>query len=449
MELERITSSKVFSRSDRMKRFLNYAVEQSFLNSDGAVKEYAVALAVYDKTDSFDPRIDPIVRVEASRLRAKLREYYEDDGQNDPILISIRKKGYSAVCKKRRPRPLANPASSLAQGMVPGFNRNPEAQHLYLRGRHYWNQRNPEAITRAMECLKEAISMDSQYAHAYAGLADCYVSQAWLEVESPSQVWLKAQENAQKALAINASLAQAITALACKDALFHWDWEVAEGAFRRAIALNPRYATARHWYAFFCLAPQRRLSAALNELAKACELDPLSSPIGTHLGSILYYSRRYNEAIDQFQRAVEIDPGFPLAYWHMGLAYAQLLRYDDAIRVLNQSRDLGHSTQATAAALGFVYAKMGDRPSAEKMVSDLEGLLGKEYVSPMLFALVHAALDNQAAAFQWLDKAIEARSSRIVHLKVDPAFDKLKSESRFLSTLSSLNLLRHLGAKAN
>jgi tetratricopeptide (TPR) repeat protein len=198
-ELERVVSSTVFSRSERMKRFLTYAVEQSLSADSAGVKEYTIALAVYDKSESFDPRIDPIVRVEASRLRAKLREYYEDEGRDDPVIISIRKKGYSALFKKRQPQPLADSAALLAQAIVSDSTQNAEAQYFYLRGRHYWNRRTPEGIAEATECFKQAIVLDPRYALAYAGLADCYASQAWFEMDYPSRVW-QASEDAAKRL---------------------------------------------------------------------------------------------------------------------------------------------------------------------------------------------------------------------------------------------------------
>ena len=317
------------------------------------------------------------------------------EGRNDPVAISIRNKGYSALYKKRKPKPLPDANLTLAREIVPGSTKNSEAQHLYLKGRHYWNRRNPEAIAEAAECFKEAIAADSEFALAYAGLADCYASQAWLEMDSPSYLWQAAEEAARKALSIDESLAQASTTLACKQALYDWNWTAAETSFRNNIARNPRYATARHWYGIFCLAPQRRLTAAVNEIAKACELDPLSSVIGTHLGSMLYFKRQYRDAIEQYQRALELDPGFHLAYWHMGFAYTQLSQFDEALRAFNQASELGRSSQSTAAALGYVYAGMGRTSEAEEMLVDLEKLSTTSYVSPLNFALVHTALNNR------------------------------------------------------
>jgi tetratricopeptide (TPR) repeat protein len=260
-------------------------------------------------------------------------------------------------------------------------------------------------------------------------------------MDSPSHLWQAADEAARKALAIDESLAQASTTLACKQALHAWDWTAAEASFRNSIARNPRYATARHWYGIFCLAPQRRLAAAVNEIANAFELDPLSSIIGTHLGTMLYFRRQYREAIEQYQRALEVDPGFHLAYWHMGFAYAQLSQFDSALRALNQARELGHSSQATAGALGYVYGYMGRMSEAQQMLGDLEKLGATSYVSPVNFALIHTAMNNLDAALQWLVTAKEDRASRIVHIKVEPCFDRLKTDSRFLTILSSLDLL--------
>src|ERR1041385_7967296 len=239
-ELGLILSSKVFARSERMKRFLTYTVEESLLPGGSSVKEYAIALAVYDKPETFDPRMDPIVRVEASRLRAKLREYYDDEGQNDFVVISIRKRGYSAVYKKRRPSFVSDAALTVAREALATPEENAEAQDFYLKGLYHWNKRSAEAIAKAIECFKRAIALDSRYALAYAGLADCYASQAWLEVNPPSSLWLAAEAAAVKSLEIDGSVAQAITTLACKQALYDWNWTAAEASFRDAFGHSSR-----------------------------------------------------------------------------------------------------------------------------------------------------------------------------------------------------------------
>ena len=420
-----------------MKRFLQFAVEQTLLGDATGVKEYAVALAVYDKPESFDPRTDPIVRVEASRLRAKLREYYEDEGRDDPVVISIRKGGYSAVFKKRRK---TSPRKVALDGHVAG-PRNPEAHHLYLMGRHYWNKRNTGGIEKSMECFQGAIRLDPADAMAHAGLADCYASQACFEIGAPGMLWDSAEREALAAQALDPSLAEASATRACRQAVYDWNWSGAEAGFRAAIAMEPQYATARHWYGFFCLAPQRRLSAAMEEVMRAFALDPLSPVIGTHLGCILYFRRRHEQAVEQYLRAIELDPTFHLAYWFLGWTYTQLSRFDDAKRAIDQARTLGTSEALCMQAAANLEANAGNRESAESLIDALQTLSKNSYVSPVGFALLATVLGECDVAFAWLKRAVAERSCRLAHLKVEPGFDKLKTDPRFLSILSAIHLL--------
>ena len=437
-QLERILASKGFVRSERMKRFLRYAVEQQLAGDTPGVKEYSIALVVYDKPESFDPRIDPIVRVEANRLRAKLREYYEDEGKDDPVIISIRKGSYAAVFRKKRKSAAEKSVTRDGAAAVPSDS---ETRHLYLMGRHHWNKRTPEGIALAIESFTAVLAKDPRHALALAGLADCYASQAWFEIGPPAALWERAETKAGKALELDPSLAQAVTPRAARLAVFDWNWSGAEKEFRNAISTDPRYATARHWYGFYCLAPQRRLSAAMEEVMKACALDPLSPVIGTHVGSILYFRRRYQEAMDQYLRAIEVDPGFHLAYWHLGWSYIRLSQFDKALRVLHQARELGCSQALFLVALGCLHAASGNRPEAQQVLDEMTSLSARDYVSPLGPALIHTALDNVAAAFQWLEKAVGEHSCRLIHIKVEPGFDRLKTDSRFLAILASMNLL--------
>ena len=237
-QLSRILSSDAFARSDRMKRFLSYVVEQWMKHSDSGLKEYTIALAVYDKPASFDSRLDPIIRVEASRLRAKLREYYEDEGSNDGIAISLRKRGYSAVIKQRNSRAFQDFSVKIPSdllGTIPLGTKSEEAHHFFLKGRYYWNKRTQESMSEAVSFFNRAIELDSHYALAYAGLGDCYASQAWLDMQAPGTLWPLAEKASRRAMEIDESLTQATTTLACKQALFEWDWKKAEASFRRAI----------------------------------------------------------------------------------------------------------------------------------------------------------------------------------------------------------------------
>jgi tetratricopeptide (TPR) repeat protein len=412
-----------------MRRFLEYTVKQTLAGQSSSLKEYTIGLNVYDKSADFDPRLDALVRVEATRLRVKLRTYYDKDGREDPIVISLPTRSYKPVFR----------LSGAPRATVRRGSSDTEAQRLYLKGRYHWNKRHPGDINQAIGCFKAALVRHPRFALALAGLADCYASLAFLESAAPAEAWREAEQAALSALAENAMLSQAHTTLACMKALYRWEWQEAEDDFRRAIALDDRYATAHHWYAMFCLARQRRLEEALLELTRARELDPTSAIISCHLGQLFYFRRRYRDAAAQLRESIELDPTLPRAYWHLGFVYARLAEWSEARAAFIEGLRLSNEP-AIVSGLRDVEALSGRREEAEDGLAQLDRLAASRYVSPVSMALIHAALGNTDEAFQRLRRALDERSPRAVHLKVDPAFDSLKTDNRFLKLLSELKI---------
>jgi tetratricopeptide (TPR) repeat protein len=308
-----------------------------------------------------------------------------------------------------------------------------------MKGRYYWNKRVPKALAQAIECFSAAVSKKNNYALAQAGLGDCYASMAWLESMPPQEAWPKAMEAAESALRENPALVQARTTIACAKALYSWEWDAAESAFQDAITADEWYATAHHWYGMFCLAPQRRLDEALFELNRARELDPMSAIISCHLGRLLYFRRRYQDAVNQLHESVELDPTLHLAYWHLGCAYAKSSKLDEAKTAFTKAQRLSDDP-LTVAGLAYIHALLGERSEAEDAATRLRQAAARHYVSPVEFALIDTASGNLDSAFQHLQRAIRERAPRIVHLKVDPAFDALKNDGRFLSLLDELKV---------
>jgi TolB-like protein/Tfp pilus assembly protein PilF len=217
-----------------------------------------------------------------------------------------------------------------ATRLVKRYTENLEAYTLYLKGRYYWNKRTEPGLTKGIEYFEKAITKDPGYALAYAGLADCYNVISHYGAVPPKASVPKAKIAAIKALEIDDALVEAHTSLAF--ALYNYDfaWLAAEKEFQRAIALNPNYATAHHWYAIY-LATRGRLEEAIAEMQRARELDPLSLIINTEVGWMLYFGRHYNQAIEQYQKTLEMDPSFAVAHWGLGLAYQQKAMPQEAI----------------------------------------------------------------------------------------------------------------------
>jgi tetratricopeptide (TPR) repeat protein len=439
-QLAKIIDSKPFARSRRMQRFLTYVVEHSLAKTKpSALKEYCIALAVYDKPASFDARLDSVVRVEAGRLRAKLREYYATAGETDRVVIALRSQGYAPVFRLRKRQPVSVAAGPEAEPMT--GTQNAEAYRWHLQGRHYWNKRNGQGLAEAMRCFERAIAQDSQYGLPYAGLADCHLSRAWLELGPPHADWAAAEKAAARALKREPSLAQALCSMACLKAVRDRDWQESENLFRRAIDANPHYATSHHWYAVFCLAPQNRLREAMTAITAALRQQPISAPINAHAGWILYFMRDYEQAAAQCRRALEVDPTFASGYFYLGMISAQLSRFQDALKFFDRAARLSPQLPSVLSARGFVLGKAGRAKSAMKTLDALAGLSKERYVSDFEYAVVYSGLGKSKEAVRHLQKAAKRGSARLAHLKVDPLFDPLTFDDGYLTLLNTLHLV--------
>ncbi|HEY8410638.1 MAG TPA: protein kinase, partial [Pyrinomonadaceae bacterium] len=214
-----------------------------------------------------------------------------------------------------------------------------DAYHAYLKGRYCWNKRTDEDVRKAITYFTAAIEADPGYALAYVGLADSYLVLGGFGIATlaPKDAYPKARQAVERALEIDDTLAEAHASLAYCFADYDWNWTAAEREFKRALALQPGYAVAHHWYGFLFLTAHGRLDEAIGEMERALELDPLSLPVGSNIGLVLYLARRYDEALAHFQRNLEMDRSFFYTNWQMGLAYEQCGRFDDAIAAFRKA----------------------------------------------------------------------------------------------------------------
>jgi TolB-like protein/Flp pilus assembly protein TadD len=316
---------------------------------------------------------------------------------------------------------------------------NTEAYQLYLKGRYFWNRRTQEGIKKAVEFFQQAIEKDPNYALAYAGLADSYNVLAVFSELPPKEAYPKAKAAAMKALEIDDTLAEAHTSLASVRLRHDWDWLGAEGEFKRAIKLNPSYATARYWYALY-LAQMGRFDEAIAEAKRAQEVDPVSLVTNYHVGAILYYARQYDKAIEQLRMTLELDPNFAVAHTFLGRAYRQKGMYEEAIAEFQKAITLAGVSSNRLGELGHAYAVSGNRGEARKALDELKELSKRRYVSPYAMALLYIGLDEKDQALKWLGKAHEERISSLDTLKVNPMFDTLCSDPTFADLLRRMGL---------
>ncbi len=316
---------------------------------------------------------------------------------------------------------------------------NTEAYQLYLKGRHFWEKRGEEALKKSIEYFNQAIEKDPAYALAYAGLADAYAVSSAYGLLSPQESFPKARAAAKRALDIDDGLAQAHATLGIVLTDFDWAWAPAETEYRKAIELNPNYATAHHWYGLL-LTMLGRFDEALAQSRRAHELDPFSAVIQQNTARAFLYARQYDRAIEEGRKAIEIDPNFAPAHFFVGNAYEAKGMTREAISELQKSASaLGH-TPLGLMNLGRAQALAGRKSGALATIEELKTLSASRYVSPAYVAGVYQALGDKDQALEWYARACDDHSFDILFLKVNPQLDSLRSDPRFADLLRRVKL---------
>lgn len=309
------------------------------------------------------------------------------------------------------------------------------AYTLYLKGRYYWNERNKESLERAIKYFEEAIKREPEFALAYSGIVDSYVVLADHEYIAPSEGIAKAKSAAMKALELDDTLAEAHTSFASIVGVDEWDWIRAEEEFAKALAINPNYATAHHWYSILLL-NLGRLDEAIRELKIAEELDPVSPMIHAYGGLVYLAARQYDMAMMELDRALELDPNFVPAHSNRIDVYLAKSMFEEASAemewVLPYLQPL--TTTALKAEVGSYYARIGRIEEAKQILRECEEASTHERaedVNPQYLAIIHSKLGNKDRAFEWLEKAFEARTVTPFLVRLLPFFDEITSDPRF------------------
>jgi eukaryotic-like serine/threonine-protein kinase len=318
---------------------------------------------------------------------------------------------------------------------------NPEAYRLYLKGRHYWNRWTEEGFYKAIEYFQQAVEKDSDYALAYAGLADSYVLLGWNSYLPPAKAFPKAKMAATTALQLDQDLAEAHTSAAAVSWLHDWHWEEAHKEFRRSLELCPTYPTANHWYAEYAMTMGRH-AEALASMEKGQELDPLSLIISVAVGWNLYCARRYDEAIQQLQRSLELEPNYPVTHWILGLAHRKTGNYELAVDEGQKGVALSGGSPLMRAALAHTLGSAGGKNEASEMLNELTTLAKQKYVAPYFLAGIHIGLGENERAIEYLEKAYEEHSHWLIYLHLDPSMDDLRHAPNFQDLLRRIGLPR-------
>jgi len=319
------------------------------------------------------------------------------------------------------------------------YTDNVQAYSLYLKGRFCWNKRSQEGVREAIAYFEQAIDHDPGYALAYSGLSDSYGLQVDYRGVPVTEGYKLARRYALKALELDDTLPEAHTSLAWVQFAYDWDWAAAERSYRRALELNPAYATGHHWYSFVLLVTGQA-DQALVEAHTALELDPSSLSIRRGLGWLYYYTRRYEAAVYHLRRAIAMNPTSEDTYRILGLVLTQQGAYDEAERAFREAITLSPELSYATAGVAHVLALRGRRREAEALLALRLTNSANRGSSFTTFCIVHLGLRNTDQVFTWLERAYQDRRGWLTYLKVDPMLDVVKDDPRFAEFVKRMKL---------
>ncbi len=313
-----------------------------------------------------------------------------------------------------------------------------EAHNAYLLGRHEFNKFTEEGFRRAVSYHEQAIEKDPTYALAYSGLADAYhLLGGWGYVPSSDAI-PKAKAAALKALELDSTLGDALATLAYLRAWYDRDPAGAERDFRQALTLSPNARTQFLWGLY--LEFMGRSEEAIKEIERARDLDPLSMIINANVGMAYYCARRYDRAIDEYRRVLQLEPGFVPARWMLGLAYAQSKRYEEALAEARKAAELEKTGAWRDGTLGYLYAVSGHRDEALHALQRLEEISRQQAGTRFWVAFVYLGLGDRDRAVQLYQAGLEERQELQMWLKIQPEYDPLRSDPRFVALWKKLGL---------
>ncbi|HYL83899.1 MAG TPA: tetratricopeptide repeat protein [Candidatus Angelobacter sp.] len=382
------------------------------------------------------------VRITAQLIQVKDQTHLwaRDYDRNLRDILALQSDVASAIAREIKLKLTSEESARLAS--TPALN--PEAYELYLKGRYFWNKRTEDGFVKAIRYFEQANLLDPQYAQPYAGLADAYALLGSIPNHeiSRGEAMPKAKAAALKALQLNSSLADAHTSLAFVEMQYEWDWPISEKEFKRALELNPNYATAHQWYAVWLMS-QGKQDAALEEERRAQEADPLSTIIKTDTAQLLVCAGRYDEALLQAQRALEIDPGFLLGHHYLAVAYTEKKDYQAAISEFQKVLAISKGDTWATQGIAWTYALAGQKSKSEAILREmLHGAKNSEDLALQL-AVVYASLGENDQAFAWLEKAYQHRDGGLILFNVVPEFESLHVDPRFDDLAQRVGLPRN------
>jgi TolB-like protein/Tfp pilus assembly protein PilF/tRNA A-37 threonylcarbamoyl transferase component Bud32 len=310
----------------------------------------------------------------------------------------------------------------------------------YLRGRYALNKRTEPDLQKAVGHFADATEADPEFALAYAGLGDALAVLGIYGASPPVDVMPVALDAAERALAIDPSLAEAHATIGVVHATFEWDWPAAESAFQRAIALGPRYSTAHQWCAMNYLVPMRRFDEALAAISRAVALDPLSLVIRVSSGVIKQFAGDTAGAIADLEAALDLDPGYPMTHYFLGSARRDAGDLDESVRAFEEVMTRVVATPEMISGLGQTLARRGDLTEALKLRDRLRTAASSRHVASSTIAQLEIALGETDSALAYLEQAVEERDADLIFLAVRRSYNDLRGNPRFQAVRKRIGL---------
>jgi serine/threonine-protein kinase len=387
--------------------------------------------------------LDGSVRKVGSRIRVTVELIGSSDGyqlwserfdRSIEDIFAVQEEIASSVVNTLKGRLAAGPPTVAVR------RRNLDAYASYLEGRYHWNKRTEDELKKSVACFERAIEKDPEYAEAYAGLADAYVTLGTYGAEPPALVMPLASAALDRALALDGELAEAYACRGCVRSVYLWSWKEAEPDYRKAIALRPGYPTGHHWYAINHLVPLGRFAEATTELRLALEADPLALAVKTSLGMKAYFAGQYEEAAEALAKTIELEERFAMARFFLGATYTEQFKYDEARSELEAAMNISGRSPEIVAALGYLHGLSGNTVAARAMLDELTALSAERYLSPARLAQVHIGLSDHRGALDRLEQAHAERAADLAWLGVRPVFARLRGEPRFEALLRKVGV---------
>jgi serine/threonine-protein kinase len=325
------------------------------------------------------------------------------------------------------------------QPLVRPTTENLEAYTIYLKGRFFVNRLAEHDLHKALTLFEQALDADPGYARAYSGIADCWSNLAddWV---APDEAYPRAKSAAVRAIQLEPTLGEAHTSIGKVLCWYEWDFEGASRALAKAVDYNPNYAEAHFVYGS-TLPAVGRLPEAVDELRKALVLDPLSAHFSRWLGRFLLYAERYEAAIEQGRKTLEIEPNYFQAYLDIGAAELALGRTAESLKSFRQGQSLGTAVRSYDAMIVRSLVQLGELEEANAIMERLETQAKTEYLRAEVLAMGYAALGDLDKAFASLQRALDARSSGLIYLHLDPGYGPLRSDQRFGPMVKKIGLV--------